>query len=245
MAAAHARFAGRVVAISGACGGLGQEMARQFLAEGASLLLLDRDADRLQALRDDLHARVSTITYDQADDASIDRALAQVDKVDVFINNAGYTLRKTLMEFSTAEMRRLLDVDLYGAMRMAIGMARAMVRGQGGVIANIASQLAFASEPERAVYSVAKAGLVQFTKSSAREWAVHGVRTFAIAPGPAETGMTAGMSDGARDALLSKIPSGEMIQPQDIARMACFLASPEARTFVGQTIVVDSGYLLH
>lgn len=220
-------------------------MARQFLAEGANLLLLDREVERLAQLRAQLGEDVSVIAYDQAEDASIDRGLAQVKGVDVFINNAGYTIRKALMEFSTEEMRHLLDVNLYGAMRMAIGMARIMARNEGGVIANIASQLAFASEPGRGVYSVAKAGLVQFTRNSAREWAGHGVRIFAIAPGPAETGMTENMTDEARGMLLAKIPSGEMIQPHDIARVACFLSSSEARSFVGQTMVVDSGYLLY
>jgi NAD(P)-dependent dehydrogenase (short-subunit alcohol dehydrogenase family) len=245
VASARGKFASRVVAISGACGGFGREMARQFQAEGASLLLLDRDADRLAELRAELGGETSAIVYDQADDAAIDKALAQVAGVDVFVNNAGYTLRKSLVDFTAAEMRLLLDVDLYGAMRMAIGMARIMIRQQGGVIVNIASQLAFASEPERGVYSVAKAGIVQFTRSSAREWAPHGVRTFAIAPGPAETGMTANMSEEARDSLLSKIPSRQMIQPDDIAKAAVFLSSSDGRSFVGQTMVVDSGYLLH
>lgn len=239
------RFKGRRVAISGACGGFGQEMARQFQAEGASLLLLDRDEAQLAQLRGELGGETSVIVYDQADDSSIDMALAQVVGADVFVNNAGCTVRKSLLDFSTAEMRRLLDIDLYGAMRMAIGMARIMIAHRGGVIVNIASQLAFASEPERGVYSVAKAGLVQFTRSSAREWAAQGVRTCAIAPGPAETGMTADMSAQAREALLSKVPSGEMIQPRDIAGVACFLSSPDGRAFVGQTMVVDGGYLLH
>ncbi len=239
------RFKSRRVAISGACGGLGQAMARQFQAEGAQLVLLDRDHDRLAQLRGQLAGEATTIVYEQGDDASIDRALAQVHAVDVFVNNAGYTVRKALMDFSTAEMRQLLDVDLYGSMRMAIGMARVMVRQGSGVIANIASQLAFASEPERGIYSVAKAGIVQFTRNSGREWAEHGVRTFAIAPGVAETGMTANLSDGARESLLAKVPSRKLIQPEDIARVACFLASDEASCFVGQTIIVDSGYLLH
>lgn len=239
------RFTGRRVAISGASGGLGQAMAREFQAEGAQLVLMDCDEGRLRQLSRDLGGEASVIVYDQADQVSIENALAQVDAVDVFLNNAGYTVRKPLMDFKCDEMRHLLDVNLYGAMQMAIGMARIMVRQSGGVIVNIASQLAFASEPERGVYSVAKAGLVQFTKCAGREWGSQGVRTFAIAPGVAETEMTANLTDSARAALMAKVASKALIQPCEIARIASFLSSDAASSFVGQTIVVDSGYLLH
>jgi len=239
------KFKGRRVAISGACGGFGQAMAREFQSEGAQLMLLDRDPERLRQLRSELSAEVNLITYDQSDEASVTAALSQVEAVDVFVNNAGYTVRKPLLEFQHGEMRKLLDVDLYGAMQMAIGMARIMVRQSGGVIVNIASQLAFASEPDRGIYSVAKAGLVQFTKNAGREWASQGVRTFAIAPGVAETDMTANLSDSAKANLMAKVFSNKLIQPEEIARMTCFLSSDDASCFVGQTIIVDSGYLLH
>lgn len=239
------RYKGRRVAISGACGGFGQAMAREFRGEGAQLVLLDRDAVRLEQLRADLGGEASIVVYEQADQGSVQNALAQVGGVDVFVNNAGYTVRKPLMEFEHAEMRRLLEVDLYGAMQMAIGMARIMVGRSGGVIVNIASQLAFASEPDRGIYSVAKAGLVQFTKNAGREWGAQGVRTFAIAPGVAETEMTADLTDSARAALMAKVSSRKLIQPEEIARMTCFLSSDDASSFVGQTIIVDSGYLLH
>ena len=220
-------------------------MAAEFIQQGAELLLLDIDFERLQSLQKKLGGNSQIIAYNQASDASIQSALAEVVGVDVFINNAGYTVRKPLMEFEPSEMRSLLEVDLYGAMQMAIGIAKIMVADSGGVIVNIASQLAFSSEPDRGIYSVAKAGLVQFTKSSAREWAAQGVRTFAIAPGVAETGMTANLTPGAKAELMAKVPSKKLIDAAEIAKITCFLSSSYGDCFVGQTIIVDSGYLLH
>ncbi|WP_296558394.1 SDR family oxidoreductase [Pigmentiphaga sp.] len=236
-------FEGRSVVVSGACGGLGQALAQAFGERGARLVLLDRDAAELDALAARLDPGARTAVYDQADPASIAQAMSSVGTIDVFINNAAYMIRKPLLDMEDGEVRHLIDVNLTGAILMAMAAARAM-RDRGGVIVNLASQLAFTSEHERAVYSAAKAGLVQFTKNAAREWIRHGIRVCAIAPGVVRTNMTDNLSDEVRRRLMSRVPTGEMIGPDAIARLVALIASDEASSFVGQTLIADNGYLL-
>jgi len=238
-------FLGRNVVITGACGGLGQAMARIFHEKQARLILLDKHTGELEKLAGELGSDTRTITYDQSDAASIEEAIARIGKADVLVNNAAYMVRKPLLEMSAAEVHDLINVDLTGMIVVAMETAKLM-RGQGGgVIVNVASQLAFTSEPNRAVYSTAKAGLIRFTKSAAREWIELGIRVVGVAPGVVQTNMTDNLSPEAKAKLLSRVPRGEMIMPEEIGRMIAFLASAEGSAIVGQTLIADKGYLIH
>jgi len=237
-------FAGKRIAISGACGGLGRVFARVFAEHGAELILLDQDDRQLAALAGELGPAHQAVAYDQGRPDSIARALAATDRIDILINNAGYMLRKSLLETSAAEVADLIGVNLTGAIIMAMTAAEKM-KGRGGTIVNIASQLAFASEPDRAIYSVSKAGLVQFTRNASREWTSLGIRTFAVAPGVVRTNMTEGLSPAAREKLMSRVPDGRMLEPEEVVRMVAFLASRDGQAFVGQTLIADGGYLIH
>ncbi|ANY16455.1 SDR family NAD(P)-dependent oxidoreductase [Bordetella pseudohinzii] len=237
-------FTGKRIVISGACGGLGRAFASEFAGQGARLMLLDQQADTLAALVGELGGGHDFAACDQAQPASLVQALSGLDQIDVLINNAGYMLRKPLFDTAIDEVGHLLGVNLTGAIILAMIAAQRMKQA-GGTIVNIASQLAFASEADRAIYSVSKAGLVQFTRNAAREWAPFGIRSFALAPGVLRTNMTDNLSQQARERLMSRVPDGRMIEPEEIARIAAFLISGQARSFNGQTLIADGGYLIH
>ena len=135
---------------------------------------------------------------------------------------------------------------MIGPMILVRHVGEHMVRNGRGVIINISSQLAFHGSATRAAYSAAKAGLAQFTRASAAEWAPHGVRVVAIAPGRTKTPMTDHLynAPGALDEALKHIPAGRLGTPQDVARLALFLASKNADYIVGETVISDGGYVL-
>ena len=238
-------FSDSLVAISGAAGGFGIAMARRFAGAGARLILLDRtDAEFANEWP---NAQADFFAYDQADRSSIERVTGLISVPDIFINNAGITIRKPLFEMTTAEILRIIDINLTGAILMATRIAARMAEtGRGGTILNMASQLAFSGGENRGVYAVSKAGIVQFTKSAAAEWAKDGIRVCGLAPGAAATPMTADLQkdEAAMERIAARVPTGRMIPADEIAGMALFLASDAARSVRGETLVADDGYLV-
>ena len=236
----------RRVFVTGAGGGIGQALTEAFLEAGDVVVVADRNARALSALRKRTGIDLEGHVYDQADPTSIGSLVRAVGHVDVLVNNAGIILRKPLIESTAAEVTRVVAVDLVGPILLATGFARSMARKRRGVIINMSSQHAFASVAARGVYSSAKAGLVQFTRASAAEWMPRGVRVVGIAPGVTDTPMLAGsvVSADARSQLMRRIPLGRVGSPQEIARLAVFLASEAAELVVGQTVIADGGFVL-
>jgi NAD(P)-dependent dehydrogenase (short-subunit alcohol dehydrogenase family) len=150
------------------------------------------------------------------------------------------------LETSPTEIDRVIRTNLIGPTVLARLIGAGMVERGSGVILNIASQLAFCGAEGRGANSAAKAGLVQFTRTAAAEWAPRGVRVVAIAPGRLLTPMTAYMtSDPERyKAGIARVPAGRYGQPEEIAKLALFLASADAGYIVGETVIADGGYVL-
>jgi NAD(P)-dependent dehydrogenase (short-subunit alcohol dehydrogenase family) len=230
--------------VTGAAGGLGQALARAFHAAGASLILADRAEDGLVAIAGELDA--AHHRYDQADLGSLEALAAAVGAIDVLVNNAGILHVAPLLETSPTEIDRVIRTNLIGPTVLARLIGAGMVERGSGVILNIASQLAFCGAEGRAADAAAQAGLVQFTRTAAAEWAPRGVRVVAIAPGRLLTPMTAYMtSDPERyKAGIARVPAGRYGQPEEIAKLALFLASADAGYIVGETVIADGGYVL-
>jgi NAD(P)-dependent dehydrogenase (short-subunit alcohol dehydrogenase family) len=237
-------FTGRRVLVTGAASGIGAATAELFAAQGATLVLADRQGDALKARAAALGAEAHS--YDQADAASIEQLAAAAGAVDVLVNNAGILEVGPLLEMAPATVRRVLDVDLLGHILVMRAVARGMVERRRGAIVNTGSQLAFAGAATRAVYAAAKAAITQVTKSAAVEWAPHGVRVNCIAPGRTLTPLTAHLlADPVELARgLEHIPAGRFGQPEDMARAILFLASDAADYVTGATLVVDGGWTL-
>ena len=239
-------FTGRRVLVTGAASGIGACVAEHFGRHGARLVLGDRDGPALDAAVARLAPAAEGHVYDQGDPASVERLAAAAGAVDVLVNCAGVALRGPILEADAAALQQVIAVDLVGVLDLTRLVGREMVARRSGVVISIGSQLAFSGAEGRGAYAAAKAGISQFTRTAAAEWGRHGVRVNCIAPGRIRTRMTRELLADPREhaAGLQRIPLGRYGEPEDIAPLALFLASPLAGYITGQTIVVDGGWLL-
>ena len=239
-------FTGRRVLVTGAAGGIGSAIAKVFAAHGGELILADIDVDALKKQAGKLDKGISVHQYDQSDASSIAKLATMVGSVDIFCNNAGMNQAGLFLEQSPETIQRIISIDLIGPVLLARHIGEGMVARGGGVIVNTASQLAFHGSATRAAYAAAKAGLVQFTKSAAAEWAPHGVRVVALAPGRTLTPMTTPLlsTEEQRTEGLKHIPAGRYGSREEMAKLTLFLASDAASYIVGETLVADGGYVL-
>ena len=239
-------FTGRRVLVTGAAGGIGSAIAKVFAAHGGELILADIDVDALKKQAGKLDKGISVHQYDQSDASSIAKLATMVGSVDIFCNNAGMNQAGLFLEQSPETIQRIISIDLIGPVLLARHIGEGMVARGSGVIVNTASQLAFHGSATRAAYAAAKAGLVQFTKSAAAEWAPHGVRVVALAPGRTLTPMTTPLlsTEEQRTEGLKHIPAGRYGSREEMAKLTLFLASDAASYIVGETLVADGGYVL-
>lgn len=238
-------FSGKRVLITGAASGIGAEMAKTFGEHGASLIL----ADIRKIQKDDcesLSGPVKTIQFDQADTESTAEMAKEVGGVDVLLNNAGVVWMGPFEQMSDLDINRLIAINLVGHITVAQKIGKLMLEQRSGVIINTSSQLAFHGAAERAVYAATKAGVPQFTKSIAAEWASKGVRVAGIAPGRTRTAMNRKALDthSKRNIALQGIPAGRFAEAHEMAKLALLLSSNLLNYVMGETIISDGGYVL-
>lgn len=242
------RFAGKVALVTGAGSGIGEAVAGRLAAEGAALAVNDLDAARAEAMAERISAtgaRAIAVVGDVADEDAVAemfaRCAAALGPCDVLVNNAGFAQQAPFEDLSAADFDRMIAVHLRGTFlccHAAIGPM--LAQGQGAIV-NIASQLGQIGGIELCHYSAAKAGILGLTKALAREVAPRGVRVNAVAPGPVETPLVAGLSDEWRAAKAAELPLARFGRPGEVAAAVAFLASDEASLFVGQTLGPNSG----
>ncbi len=242
----------RAALVTGAAQGLGAAIAVALARSGHDVAVADLRAD---ALGDTCEraaaagARSVPLALDLRQPESIERAgaaaVAALGGVDVLVNNAGVTLRKHALEVTPAEWDEVLGVNLKGEFFMSQALGRHFVATRrAGCIINIASTHGLVGYPGRSTYGVAKAGIVHLTRMLAYEWAEHGIRVNAIAPGTVETPSRAAYfaaDPAARAALLARVPLGRFGLPEEVAEAVCYLAGPQAAYITGQTLVLDGG----
>ena len=245
---------GKVALVTGASSGLGDNFARRLAAAGAIVVAGARRTDRLAALVADITragGRAFAVAMDVNDGASVARAFAaarsQAGVPDVVVNNAGIAQAKPSMELTEEDWRRVLDTNLDGAWRVAQEGAKAMLAAKkGGSIVNIASVLGLRVANALLAYSVAKAGLVQMTKALALEWARHGIRVNAIAPGYIETDMNRDFfRTDAGQAVVKRVPQRRVGAPSDLDGALLLLASNASSYMTGSIVVVDGGHVVN
>lgn len=237
---------GHLAIVTGAATGIGEAVARRFADAGAELLLIDRDEKLLASVASALGAqsRVADVTdWDMAE------AVAAAIPADILVNCAGLYPSGPLLELDEAHWDRLLDVNLKATMRMTQAVGRRMVERGRGSIVNIASVQAFRPTAGKAAYAASKAGVVALTKVSAIELAP-AVRVNAVTPGPIMTDVVkAAIARGGGTApitarRISQVPLGRLGEPDEVARVVQFLASPAAAFVTGAAWTIDGGALL-
>lgn len=245
---------GRVALVTGASSGLGVQFARALADNGAAVALVARRAERLQALKDGIEGqggRAVAIEADVNDRAAMVRAFDEAEKafgtVTILVNNAGVAqAAQRVTDVSPEEWRRVLSVDLDAVFYWAQEAARRILAaGEQGSIVNLASVLGFGVAKGTAAYAVAKAAVVQMTKSLALELAFKGVRVNAIAPGWFVTEINDQyLESDAGQAMKRDIPMGRFGETGDLDGALLLLASDAGRYITGATIVVDGGQVV-
>lgn len=238
---------GRVAIITGGGSGIGAATARRFAAEGATVAVLDRDADRASKVATDVNGHAYALDVRDGGEVSevIDRVAQTLGQVDILVNNAGTGDLRPLHTVDDKLWRRLIDVNLTGTFNATRAAIPFMLETGGGAIVNNASVSGLAPTRNEAAYSAAKAGVIALTKSGALEYGPT-VRVNCVAPGHVRTPMTA-VWEQMPDAfapIAEAIPLGRIGEADEVAEAILFLASDRASYITGQTLVVDGGGLL-
>ena len=245
-------LSGAVALVTGASSGLGRRFARVLAENGASVVLVARRKERLEALAAEIEAaggRALPVAADVASRAEIaqafDAAQAEFGPVTVLINNAGVAKPQSFLGMREETWRQTLDINLDAVVTIAQEAARRMVASGGGAIVNIASILSFGVQEGNLAYAVSKAAVLQATRAMALELAPKGVRVNAIAPGFFSTEINAGyLASPQGEAMTRAIPMGRFGQEGELDGALLLLASRAGSFITGATIVVDGGHIL-
>jgi len=244
---------GRRILITGASSGIGRHAALLLAARGAHVVLAARRREALEAVaaaaREAGAAGAEVVTLDVTDAASVEAAIAAATAtapLDALLNNAGIAATGPALEQSVEGFDGILAVDLRGAFLVAQAVARTWTAGKrGGVVVNVASILGLRVASHVAPYAIAKAGLVQMTKALALEWARHGIRVNALAPGYIETDINADFfATDAGQALIKRVPQRRLLGLTDLDGPLLLLLSDAGRGMTGAVVAVDGGHLV-
>jgi 3-oxoacyl-[acyl-carrier protein] reductase len=248
------RLEGLVSVITGAGSGIGRASALAFAQEGASVVAADLNAANAQETAGQIQeaggsadsVAVDVTKADQVN-AMVQRAVERFGRLDVLFNNAGLPQSYTLLEDSTDELfTRIMDVNVRGVFYGCRAAIPHMKANGGGVILNTASTAGIRGRPGLAIYNASKAAVISLTKTLALEVAPHRIRVVSICPVATDTPMLPtflgqGDPEEARKRFIATIPWGRLNRPEDLARAAVFLASPEAEMVTGTAFEVDGG----
>jgi 3-oxoacyl-[acyl-carrier protein] reductase len=242
------RLSGHRAVVTGAGAGIGRAIALRLASEGAQVVVNDVNGASAEAVAKeiaDAGGIAQAVQGDVSVEADMDRAFAACESAwgycTLAVNNAGVVQQVRLAEMSAADFDRMISVHLRGCF---LGCRRAinpMLEAGSGVIVNIASQLGQIGGVELTHYSAAKAGIIGLTKALAREVSAAGVRVNAVAPGPINTDLVLALSEDWRKAKAAELPLGRFGAPEDVAATVAFLASEDAKIYVGQTLGPNSG----
>jgi 3-oxoacyl-[acyl-carrier protein] reductase len=238
-------LAGRVAVVTGGARGIGLALAQRAAASGATIVLWDRDADRLAQAVAALPG-ASSVTLDVTDEAAVRDAAGQTEaaqgRIDILVNNAGITGGNApTWDLPAEQWRRVIDVNLVGPMLTCSAIIPGMIAAGYGRIVNIASVAGKEGNPNASHYSASKAGLIALTKSLGKELATKGVLVNAVTPAAAKTDIFKQMTEAQIAYMLSKIPMERFVQVDEIAALACWLATEECSFSTGAVFDVTGG----
>lgn len=234
--------------VTGAGSGIGRAIALKLAAEGYAVTVNDLSLSRAEAVAADIKTKggqaiaVSGDVSNEADVSAIHAAaIADHGEVTLLVNNAGIAHQSLFENLEVADFDRMFAVHVRGTFLMTKAVMPSMLLSGAGVIVNIASQLGQIGGIELVHYSSAKAAIIGMTKALAREVSSRGVRVNAVAPGPINTPLVMELSEEWRAAKRDSLPLGRFGEPEEVAEVVAFLASPAASLFVGQTLGPNSG----
>jgi len=238
-------FEGKIVLVTGASRGIGRAIAESFVARGAVVIGTATNEHGASLISDYLGKSGKGFALNVVDTDSIEQTLtairAEFGEIDILVNNAGITRDNLLMRMKDDEWQDILDTNLTSVFRLSKAVMRAMMKKRFGRIINIGSVVGTMGNAGQVNYAAAKAGLIGFSKSLAREVASRGITVNVVAPGFIETDMTRALTDEQRAGILADVPANRLGDAKEIASAVAFLASDEASYITGETLHVNGG----
>ena len=243
---------GKTALVTGASRGIGRAIALCLAAEGARVAINYagnvKAAEEVKAAIEAAGGTAILCQADIADSAAVEAMVANVVKefgtIDILVNNAGITRDTLLMRMKDEDFAKVLDTNLKGVFYCTKAVSKLMMKKRSGRIVNMASVVGLVGNAGQTNYAAAKAGVIGFSKSAAKELASRGITVNVVAPGFIGTDMTAGLPESVKEKMLTDIPLGRMGEPEDVASAVLFLASDQASYITGQVVHVDGGMVM-
>ncbi len=237
---------GEIALVTGASRGIGAAIADELAAQGATVIGTATTESGAQAIGARLaahggHGRALDVTDAGATEALIGSIAQEIGPISILVNNAGITRDNLLMRMKDEDWQAILDTNLTSVYRTSKAVMRGMMKARKGRIVNIASVIGVTGNAGQANYAAAKAGIIAFSKSLAKEIGSRGVTVNVVAPGFIETDMTRGLPEASKQALIGQIALGRLGAPADIAHAVAFLCAPAAAYITGETLHVNGG----
>jgi 3-oxoacyl-[acyl-carrier protein] reductase len=237
---------GEIALVTGASRGIGAAIADELASMGAAVIGTATSESGAAAIGERLaphagHGRVLNVTDGAAVEALVDAIAKEFGAVSILVNNAGITRDQLLMRMKDEDWQAIIDTNLTSVYRTSKAVMRGMMKARKGRIISIASVIGLTGNPGQANYAAAKAGIIAFSKSLAREIGTRGITVNVVAPGFIDTDMTRALPEDTRHALLGQIALGRLGEAGDIAKAVGFLASSAASYITGETLHVNGG----
>lgn len=243
---------GKVALVTGASRGIGRAIALRLAGEGARVAINyagnTAKAEAVKAEIEQNGGEAILVQADVADSSAVEAMVAKVTEafgqIDILVNNAGITRDGLLMRMKEEDFDAVVNTNLKGVFHCTKTVSKLMMKKRSGRIINMASVVGIMGNAGQTNYAAAKAGVIGFSKSAAKELAARGITVNVVAPGFIDTDMTAAMTDKAKELTLTGIPMKKMGTPEDVANAVLFLASDCASYITGQTVNVDGGMVM-
>ncbi|MEO0004708.1 MAG: 3-oxoacyl-[acyl-carrier-protein] reductase [candidate division WOR-3 bacterium] len=242
---------GKCAVVTGGGAGIGRAIVERLAGSGAQVAVCDVVSEAAQRVAEDLKAKgmvAEPYAVDVANFQEVQNVCLQIEErfgaIHILVNNAGITRDNLLLRMSEEDFDRVIAVNLKGAFNFTKASSRAMIKARWGRIVNISSVIGEMGNAGQANYAAAKAGLIGFTKSVAKELAGRNITVNAIAPGFIATAMTERLDPKVKESYINAIPLKRAGTPEDVASLCLFLVSEEAGYITGQVIRVDGGMLM-
>lgn len=243
---------GKTALVTGASRGIGRAIAIRLASEGAAVAINYagnvKAAEEVKAVIEAAGGRAMLVQADVADSTAVDAMIKAVieafGQIDILVNNAGITRDGLLMRMKEEDWDAVINTNLKGIFHCTKVVSKLMMKKRSGRIVNMASVVGLIGNAGQSNYAAAKAGVIGFSKSMARELASRGITVNMVAPGFIDTDMTAVLPDKVREAMVADIPLGKIGTPENVADAVVFLVSDQASYITGQTINVDGGMVM-
>ena len=243
---------GKVALVTGGSRGIGKEVAKKLASFGANLIInyTSREEAALETKKEieDFGVKCMVVKCEVSKSEEVnlmvDDVIKEFGQIDILVNNAGITRDGLLMRMKEEDFDKVIDINLKGVFNCTKAVSKPMMKKKFGKIINMSSVVGIVGNPGQANYCASKAGVIGFTKATAKELASRNININAIAPGFIDTDMTNVLSDDLKNTMLKSIPKNEFGKPEDVANVVAFLASSMSRYVTGQVINVDGGMVM-